>query len=115
MWADTIWIILGAISTLAMAGWVISVYKDERPSPVVINGVSGKLLSETDAGKLGASIMNGRCPDCGSGEGFYRGPQGCASINIFCANPQCETGFNYTNMFGEGHAERIGKRVRTHE
>lgn len=80
-----------------------------RSSGVVIDGFSSKPLKDTPAGKLGASIMKGVCPDCGSKEGFYRGPQGGISVNIFCADPKCRSGFNFTNMFGEGHADRIGK------
>jgi hypothetical protein len=81
-----------------------------RPKPMVsrvVEGFSGKPLSETEAGKIGAAIMNGHCPDCGSKEGFWEGPQGGASVNIFCVT--CRQGFNFTNMFGEGHAERIHK------
>jgi hypothetical protein len=79
------------------------------PRPVVTEGFSGTPLSALPAGKLGASIMNGVCPDCGSKAGFYEGPSGGMSTNIFCANPKCRQGFNFTNMFGTGHAERIHK------
>lgn len=74
---------------------------------VVVEGSSGIPLRDTPAGKLGASIQNGVCPDCGSKEGFFKGPEGGMSINLFCSNPKCRSGFNYTNMFHEGHAERI--------
>ena len=77
------------------------------PKPHVIEGWTP--LSETDAGRLGASIMKGSCPDCSSQEGFYEGPSGGMSTNIFCKNPGCRQGFNFTNMFGEGHAQRIHK------
>lgn len=75
----------------------------------VIEGFSGKPLRETPAGKLGAKIAKGICPDCGSKKGFYKGPSGGMSTNIFCANSECRSGFNFTPMFGEGHAERIHK------
>jgi hypothetical protein len=75
--------------------------------PVVVEGFSGVPLKDTPAGKLGAILQKGICPDCGSKEGFYKGPEGGMSVNIFCANPKCRSGFNYTNMFHEGHAERI--------
>jgi hypothetical protein len=34
-----------------------------------------------------------KCPDCG-GEKFLKGPRGCLSINIKCANPACGSKFN---------------------
>jgi hypothetical protein len=46
--------------------------KSQGGSVVDANGVK---LKDTPEGKLGASIMNGICPDCGSKEGFYRGPK----------------------------------------
>jgi hypothetical protein len=84
--------------------------RTKKPPPAVVTeGFSGKPLSALPAGKLGALIMKGVCPDCHSLAGFYQGPSGGASTNIFCANPKCRQGFNFTNMFGEGHAERIHK------
>jgi hypothetical protein len=80
---------------------------DTDSKSIVMEGSSGVPLKDTPAGKLGASIKKGVCPDCGSKEGFYLGPQGAISTNVFCANPKCCSGFNYTNMFHEGHAERI--------
>lgn len=35
----------------------------------------------------------GRCPFCGKSE-FYEGPQGGLSMNIMCANSECEAKFN---------------------
>lgn len=75
----------------------------------VVEGFSGKPLNETPAGKLGIVLSKGICPDCGSKNGFYEGPSGGMSTNIFCANSECRSGFNYTSIFGESHAERIGK------
>lgn len=34
------------------------------------------------------------CPYCRSGKGLYNGPQGGASINMFCGNPDCDSRFN---------------------
>lgn len=42
-------------------------------------------------------LQRGECPFCGGRE-FYEGPQGGMSINIFCANPDCEAGFNVSGF-----------------
>lgn len=68
----------------------------------------GTPVTETDEGKLYAIIAGGKCPDCGSTKGFYEGPSGGISTNIFCANDACGAGFNVTPMIGI--ADRIGKR-----
>lgn len=36
----------------------------------------------------------GKCPYCKSEYGFYEGPRGGASVNIFCGNPDCNSRFN---------------------
>lgn len=77
--------------------------KKERHN--VVEGFSGQLLSEREEGKLGKKILQNICPDCGSKKGFYEGPSGGMSTNIFCS--ACGQGYNFTNIFGEGHAERI--------
>lgn len=40
------------------------------------------------------SALQGKCPDCGS-ELLY-GPEAGMSVNVRCANKQCEHGFNIT-------------------
>src|ERR1700730_15398006 len=59
-------------------------------------------------GIFGKSLAKNSCPDCGR-NGFYVGPSGDASTNIYCANSDCKAAFNFAYVFGEGHAERIGK------
>jgi hypothetical protein len=104
--------VAGVLAVFQLSNYFLSPRRDLSPKEYphggrVVEGFSGRELKDTPAGKLGASIMNGVCPDCGSKEGFYQGPQGGISTNIFCANPKCRSGFNFTNMFHEGHAERI--------
>lgn len=72
-----------------------------------VNLKTGKTtpVEETDQGKLFAIIASGKCPDCGSTEGFYEGPSGGMSTNIFCANEACKKRFNITPMIGI--AERV--------
>lgn len=65
------------------------------------------LVSETYGGKLWLKIATNVCPDCGH-EGFYEGPSGGLSTNIFCANSTCGQGFNVTPIIGT--AERIGSK-----
>jgi len=86
-----------------------AVNSNHRRKPRVVEGFSGQPLAESDAGKLGAMIMKRRCPDCG-GRKFYEGPSGGMSTNVFCGT--CGQGYNFTNIFGEGHAERIRKDER---
>jgi len=104
---------------LAIAWSVVKIWdalkeavKRQRPPPprvaMVNDGSSITELRNTPAGQLGAALMTGKCPDCGH-DGFYEGPSGGASVNIYCKNPDCRSAFNFTNMFGEGHGERIGK------
>jgi hypothetical protein len=91
--------------------WLKRIFKTKEKAkarPMVIEGFSGRPLSEISQGKLGAIIQKNKCPDCGS-KGFYEGPSGGVSTNIYCTNPECRSAFNYTNIFGEGHAERIGR------
>lgn len=64
-------------------------------------------VTETEGGKLYAKIANNLCPDCGSREGFYKGPSGGLSTNIFCVNRVCRSGFNITPVIGT--ADRIQK------
>lgn len=66
----------------------------------------GVLVSETDEGKLYAELAADMCPDCGH-RGFYEGPSGGMSTNIFCMNPKCRSGFNVTPVVEI--AERIHK------
>ena len=68
--------------------------------------VGGTPVSQTEEGKLYAIIATDECPDCHH-LGFYAGPQGGMSQNIYCANGDCRSAFNITPMIGT--AERIGK------
>jgi len=56
------------------------------------------------------ALHNNRCPDCGN-YGFHDGPRGGASINIFCCNPHCRSGFNVGPIIGPRliTAQRIGR------
>lgn len=63
-------------------------------------------VSETEGGLLYRTLAARKCPDCGSKKGFYEGPSGGISTNIFCVNRLCRSGFNVTNMVGI--ADRIG-------
>lgn len=65
-----------------------------------------KPVSQTNGGKLYRLIAKGRCPDCGN-KGFWDGPEGGMSQNIFCQNARCRSGFNVTQVLGI--ADRIGK------
>lgn len=64
----------------------------------------------TEEGKLFAKIATDHCPDCG-GKGFYAGPSGGMSQNIYCQNRECRSAFNVTAFTEtEGIVERIGKK-----
>jgi hypothetical protein len=68
---------------------------------------SGIPVSQTEGGKLFRTIMRDICPDCKAKGGFYQGPQGGLSTNIFCRNRECRQGFNVTPAVE--YAERIHK------
>lgn len=54
-------------------------------------------------------IGNNTCPDCGH-TGFFEGPSGGLSTNIFCTNKECRSGFNITAFSRtEGLCDRISK------
>lgn len=48
---------------------------------------------KTDGEKLFEDLRNG-CPACGKNMGFYEGPRGGLSVNVFCCNPECKAGYN---------------------
>ena len=55
------------------------------------------LVKDTPAGKLYEFMFKeepGQCPECLSKEGFWEGPSGGVSTNIFCT--KCGVGFNVT-------------------
>lgn len=53
--------------------------------------------------------MKNTCPDCGS-KGFYEGPSGGMSTNIFCRNRDCRSGFNLTPFsINQGLCDCISK------
>jgi hypothetical protein len=89
---------------------VRSFFISRRKRAMVVDLATGAEtpLAETEAGILGKSLAKNTCPDCGR-NGFYVGPSGDASTNIYCANSDCKAAFNFAYVFGEGHAERIGK------
>lgn len=64
-------------------------------------------VHETEEGRLYRAISRSVCPDCGDTRGFYQGPSGGLSTNIFCMNRECRSGFNVTPVIGT--AERIGR------
>jgi len=107
------------LTTIAVAVFVVNVWdalrkpkKKKKGGHVSVHSLvdgTEKPLSETPQGKLGAKIAKGVCPDCGGKGGFYEGPSGGMSTNIYCMNPKCRAFFNFTPMFGEAHAERMGK------
>jgi hypothetical protein len=67
-------------------------------------------VMQTEGGKLFAKIITDRCPDC-NGKGFYAGPRGGISQNIYCQNRECRSAFNVTVFTEtEGTVERIGKK-----
>jgi hypothetical protein len=64
----------------------------------------------TDSSAL-YSVLSMRicCPQCGAPYGFFKGPRGGMSQNIYCKNADCRQGFNVTALTPtEGIAERIG-------
>lgn len=83
--------------------------KPESP-PQWVEGHTGTLVMETDEGKLYKIVgIDDTCPDCG-GKGFWAGPSGGMSQNIFCMNVDCRSGFNVTPFAsGQGTCERISK------
>lgn len=83
---------------------------DAEPEWVTHDLVTGKQTrtKDTDKGKVYAIIAKGECPDCRSKKGFYKGPSGGMSTNVFCGN--CGQGFNITPMIGT--AEWIHKDER---
>ena len=75
-----------------------------------INGLTGQPVAESESGKLFKTVaINDECPDCHN-HGFYGGPEGGMSQNIFCMNRDCRSGFNVTPFGGStGLCDRIGK------
>lgn len=107
-------IVLAAVFLLGLlAGVIIHIWgrhravKSERP---FIKSSTGTPVMETEAGKLFASVgLANQCPDCKS-HGFYEGPSGGMSTNIFCTNRECRSGFNLTRFTStQGTCERISQ------
>jgi hypothetical protein len=100
---------------LAVIVTVILVYVTRKPkwNPQwrVFDGETERVLDDTDEGKLFKTvILKNTCPDCGNHQGFYAGPCGGMSQNIFCQNRECRSGFNVTAFDSHnGTAQRIGK------
>lgn len=51
------------------------------------------------------ALAHDRCPFCGRSN-FIEGPHGGLSVNIFCAHPPCEAGFNVSPIPGWGQVIR---------
>lgn len=52
-------------------------------------------VNDTPEGRLYARILH-ECPACKSQIGFYAGPRGGISQNIFCKNEECRMSYNVT-------------------
>lgn len=111
-------IVLFSIIVLAAFGLVHQIRKLRilwrAPLPEMMQHdlATGKVtpVMYTEGGKLFAKIADGRCPDC-NGKGFYAGPSGGMSQNIYCQNRDCRSAFNVTQFTAtEGTVERIGKK-----
>lgn len=76
-----------------------------KPNP---DETSLQLVSETDGGKMFTLVTKNVCPSCGSHSGFFAGPEGGISQNVFCANVECRAGFNITPMVGT--CDKIGTK-----
>ena len=57
-----------------------------------------------------ASLVEGRCPDCGS-TGWYRGPSGGLSTNYKCAGEGCGSRFNVAIITVFGDPVIFGERL----
>jgi hypothetical protein len=68
-------------------------------------------VQDTPDGKLYAQIVKA-CPSCKSKSGFYAGPRGGMSQNIFCKNATCRASFNVTRVVGV--AEELGPAALDH-
>jgi hypothetical protein len=77
---------------------------------VVIDEHGTHDFAGTEKAKLFQIVgVKNTCPDCRQ-HGFYEGPSGGMSTNIFCMNRDCRSGFNVTSFGGGvGTCERIGK------
>lgn len=82
----------------------------QRVAEWTVIGLARHAAAQQDQGKLFQSVVvKDECPDC-HGHGFYEGPSGGMSVNIFCKNIRCRSGFNVTVFTaGTGIAERISK------
>lgn len=117
---DTIDVVLLGIVVLAALGLAHQIRKlratwRESRQPILVQhnldtGAAVPVM-QTEGGKLFAEISQDICPDCG-GRGFYAGPRGGMSQNIYCRNRACRSAFNVTQFNGsEGTVERIGKQT----
>jgi hypothetical protein len=53
-------------------------------------------------------ILRGECPDC-QGKEWYEGPHGGMSVNWYCGNEDCGSGFSVAAAWGDIiAADRIG-------
>jgi hypothetical protein len=86
--------------------------KTEERAWTRVDTRTGKSVRVTDTpeGKLFETVgLQDTCPDCGS-KGFYVGPSGGMSTNIFCVNRACRSGFNITYFDqSNGTVDRIGQ------
>lgn len=88
--------------------WFKRKAKSKSPQWRVRDGKTDRPLNETDEYKLFEIVhLKDTCPDC-DGNGFYGGPRGGMSQNIFCRNVKCRSGFNLTVFDAQnGTVERI--------
>jgi hypothetical protein len=102
-----VWLLVAMLASIVMSRFH---WKPTRPGGLVRHDLrNGTIVpvEQTDEGKLFNQIAKPECPDCGSRRGFYEGPSGGLSTNIFCINRECRAGFNVTPAIGI--ADRIHK------
>jgi hypothetical protein len=103
-------LLVGLLTGLLISADYLHRSKPTRPRGLMRHNLrNGTVVpvEQTDEGKLFDQIAKPECPDCGSRRGFYEGPSGGLSTNIFCINRECRAGFNVTPAIGI--ADRIHK------
>lgn len=77
-----------------------------------VNGFTGTPIEQEPSFALFRTVgLQDKCPDCTGDGGFYQGPSGGISTNIYCCNPECRSAFNLAYFSSKaGTCERIGKQ-----